>query len=279
MYMHPGVYIEHVPCLLWGFVGLWQRALQMIDNFKQTIIGGIQDFVINSLIMGGLSWLAGLSNPVGAVIKIALAIYNLIKTFLERLDQILDVAKSIFSSIGAIAAGRIREAADFMEKTMAATMPVVISFLAVKADRLKPQSQKDNQVKGFAALEAELKEAATELQEAGIDTANYPEIDTEHAKYLFRAKEPRFDDIGAMRPPSSPTPSAPSRICYPTRSSSRATLSPRSCARTPRPASRSRRRSIPALRLWSRATPTSTTLARWTRPKRPPNPGPRRMHS
>ena len=80
MYMHPGVYIEHVPCLLWGFVGLWQRALQMIDNFKQTIIGGIQDFVINSLIMGGLSWLAGLSNPVGAVIKIALAIYNLIKT-------------------------------------------------------------------------------------------------------------------------------------------------------------------------------------------------------
>ena len=79
MYMHPGVYIEHVPCLLWGFVGLWQRALQMIDNFKQTIIGGIQDFVINSLIMGGLSWLAGLSNPVGAVIKIALAIYNQIK--------------------------------------------------------------------------------------------------------------------------------------------------------------------------------------------------------
>ena len=113
-----------------GFVGLWQRVLQMIDNFKQTIVGGIQKFVISSLIQGGISWLAGLSNPVGAVVKVVLAIYKIIKTFLERINQILDVANSIFSSIGAIAAGKIQDAADFIEKTMAATIPVVISFLA-----------------------------------------------------------------------------------------------------------------------------------------------------
>ena len=113
-----------------GFVGLWQRVLQMIDNFTQTIVGGIRDFVIKSLIMGGLSWLAGLSNPVGAVVKVVLAIYNIIKTFLERLDQILEVANSIFSSIGAIASGKIQQAADFIEKTIASTIPVVISFLA-----------------------------------------------------------------------------------------------------------------------------------------------------
>jgi hypothetical protein len=306
-----------------GFVGLWQRALQMIDNFRDTVIGGIRSFVIDTLIMGGLSWLAGLSNPVGAIIKVVLAIYNLVKTFLERLDQILEVVGSIFSSIGAIAAGRIQEAADFIERTLAATIPVVISFLAAlvpvtgitkairnlisrlrgaveralermitfvvkkakklfskliaklnskrklpsanftfgrrqhriyaerrekkievmiasgaghtvsdvsrasaeeakklkdkaavaeagqitaevkeadketarKAKTLKPDSQKDNQLKGFAALEAELEEAGAELQEAGADTANYPEIDTEQAQYLFRAKEPRFEDV------------------------------------------------------------------------------------
>lgn len=306
-----------------GFVGLWQRVLQMIDNFKETVIGGIRTFVIETLIMGGLSWLAGLSNPVGAVVKVVLAIYNIIKTFLERLDQILEVAESIFSSIGAIAAGQVKQAADFIERTMAATIPVVISFLAAlvpvtgitkairniieklraavnraidklitfvvkkakklfakligklnskrklpsanfmfgkkqhrifaekagkgvevriasgeghtpaqvaaasaeegkkledkkaqaeageitsevkeaddetskEAKPLKPASQKDNQLKGFAALEAELKEAATELQQAGSDTDAYPEIDTEQVKYLFRAKEPRFDTI------------------------------------------------------------------------------------
>lgn len=113
-----------------GFVGMWQRVFQMIDNFRETVLGGIRDFVIKSLIMGGISWLAGLSNPVGAVVKVVLSIYNMIVTFLERLDQILEVARSIFSSIGAIAAGRIQEAADFIERTMAATIPVIISFLA-----------------------------------------------------------------------------------------------------------------------------------------------------
>lgn len=113
-----------------GFVGMWQRVFQMIDNFRETVLGGIRDFVIKQLIMGGIGWLAGLSNPVGAVVKIVLSIYNLIVTFLERLDQILEVARSIFSSIGAIAAGRIQEAADFVERTMAKTIPVVISFLA-----------------------------------------------------------------------------------------------------------------------------------------------------
>ena len=75
-----------------GFAGMWQNALSMIDNFSETVIGGIRDFVITSLIMAGISWLAGLSNPVGAVIKVVLSIYNMIVTFLERIDQILEVA-------------------------------------------------------------------------------------------------------------------------------------------------------------------------------------------
>ncbi len=113
-----------------GFAGLWQRVLEMIDNFKETVIGGIKDFVMNSLIMGGLNWLASLTNPAGAIIKIVLSIYNMIKTFLERLDQIMEVANSIFSSIGNIASGKIQQAADLVERTIAGTIPVVISFLA-----------------------------------------------------------------------------------------------------------------------------------------------------
>jgi hypothetical protein len=113
-----------------GFVGVWQKMLSLIDGFKQTVVGGIRDFVTTTLIKGGLSWLAGLSNPVGAVVKVVLSIYSMIVTFLERLDQILEVAKSIFASIGAIASGKIQQAADFVERTIGATVPVVISFLA-----------------------------------------------------------------------------------------------------------------------------------------------------
>lgn len=306
-----------------GFVGLWQRVLQTIDNFTETVVGGIQKFVIEKLIMGGLSWLAGLSNPIGGIVKVVLAIYNLIKTFLERLGQILELIETIFSSIGAIAAGRVQDAANFIERTMAAAIPIVISFLAAlvpvtgiansirdiikrlrgaveraidrlltfvikkgkkllsrligrlnrkrqlpsasfvfgekqhriyaeksgrkvevriasaqghspgqvaaalmqesgklenpkaqaegtkvakdtteveketghAAHRLQPESRKENQLKGFAALEAELKEAAAELEARGRDAASFPEIDTRNAEYLFRAKEPRFPDV------------------------------------------------------------------------------------
>lgn len=113
-----------------GFLGIWQRLLQMIEGFKSTVIDGIRDFVTTSIVQGAVSWIAGLSNPVGAIIKIALSIYNMIKTFIERLDQIMDVAKSIFSSIGAIARGKVKDAADFIEKTIASTIPVFLAFVA-----------------------------------------------------------------------------------------------------------------------------------------------------
>lgn len=139
-----------------GFVGLWQRVLQMIDKFKETVIGGIKKFIIESLIKGGLSWLAGLSNPVGAIVKVALAIYKMIKTFLERIDQIVEVANSIFSSIGAIAAGKIQQAADFIERTIASTIPVVISFLAA----LVPITGITNSIRGIIKrLQAPVKKA------------------------------------------------------------------------------------------------------------------------
>lgn len=113
-----------------GFAGIWQKLLEMIDNFKQTFVGEMIKMVTETVIRAGLGWLAGLSNPVGAVVKVVLAIYDIIKTFLERLDQILDVAQAIFSSVGAIAKGQLSKAIDFVEATIGKTVPVVISFLA-----------------------------------------------------------------------------------------------------------------------------------------------------
>ena len=113
-----------------GFLGIWQKRCRIIEGFKQTVIGGIQDFVITSVIRAGIGWLAGLSNPVGAVVKVVLSIYNMVVAFIERIKQIIEVAHSIFNSIGAIARGQIEQATDFVEQTIGRTMPVVITFLA-----------------------------------------------------------------------------------------------------------------------------------------------------
>ncbi len=113
-----------------GFAGIWQKLLGMIDNFKQTLLGGLSSMVITSLVRAGIGWLAGLSNPAGAIIKIVLAIYDMVVTFIERFEQIKDVAESIFTSIGAIARGQIARAANFIEETIGRTVPVIISFVA-----------------------------------------------------------------------------------------------------------------------------------------------------
>ncbi len=113
-----------------GFAGIWKKMLEMIENFKSTLIGGISTMVITTIVKAGLSWLAGLSNPIGGVVKVVLGIYDMIVAFLERLEQIMAVAQSIFSSVGAIARGQTESAAKFVEETIGRTVPVVIAFLA-----------------------------------------------------------------------------------------------------------------------------------------------------
>lgn len=113
-----------------GFAGIWKKMLEMIENFKSTLIGGISTMVITTIVKAGLSWLAGLSNPIGGVVKVVLGIYDMIVAFLERLEQIMAVAQSIFSSVGAIARGQTDAASKFVEETIGRTVPVVIAFLA-----------------------------------------------------------------------------------------------------------------------------------------------------
>ena len=134
-----------------GFAGIWQKMLEMIENFKATLIGGISTMVITTVIKAGISWLAGLSNPVGAVVKVVLGIYDLIVAFIERLQQIMDVAQSIFSSVGAIARGQTEAAANFVEQTIGRTVPVVIAFLAAAL--------------GLGGISSKIKAVITKLQE------------------------------------------------------------------------------------------------------------------
>ncbi|MCB1351166.1 MAG: DUF4157 domain-containing protein [Rhodobacteraceae bacterium] len=143
-----------------GFVGIWQRVLEAIEGFKTTVIDGIRDFVIGTIINGALSWIAGLSNPVGAIVKVALSIYNMIKTFLERMEQIIELVSSIFSSIGAIARGQIAQAVDFIETTIARTIPVFLAFVAA----LVPVTGITNTIRGiFKKLKAPVKRAMEKL--------------------------------------------------------------------------------------------------------------------
>ena len=113
-----------------GVLAIWQKMLAMIDNLASTVVGGVIEFLTVTLVKGALGWLAGLSNPVGAVVKVALMIYDFIVMLMERMQQILDFVNSVFSSIAEIARGNISAAASKVEEAIGRTVPLILAFLA-----------------------------------------------------------------------------------------------------------------------------------------------------
>lgn len=117
-----------------GIVGVWRKIMEYVQNLQSAAIEAIKGWAIRAIVQAGLGLLAKWTNPAGALIGILKAIYNLIMFFIERKDQILAFADSVFQSIAKIARGQLSEAAQKVEDSLAKTIPIIIAFLAKLID-------------------------------------------------------------------------------------------------------------------------------------------------
>jgi hypothetical protein len=113
-----------------GLGAAWEKITEFVGGLQEMVMGGIREWVQNSIITAAITKLLSMFNPAGAVIQAVMAIYNTIMFFIERGSQIAALGEAVFSSIGTIAVGNIAGAATYVEQTMGRTLPVVISFLA-----------------------------------------------------------------------------------------------------------------------------------------------------
>jgi hypothetical protein len=113
-----------------GLGAAWEKITEFVGGLQEMVMGGIREWVQNSIITAAITKLLSMFNPAGAVIQAVMAIYNTIMFFIERGSQIAALGEAVFSSIGSIAAGNIAGAATYVEQTMGRTLPVMISFLA-----------------------------------------------------------------------------------------------------------------------------------------------------
>jgi hypothetical protein len=109
---------------------LRDRVTEFFGQLREAALGAIRSFIQQRLVMAGIQQLLSLLNPVTAIIQAIIKIYNTIKFFIDKINEILDLVESIVNSIAEIAAGRIGQAANFVERTMARTIPVILDFLA-----------------------------------------------------------------------------------------------------------------------------------------------------
>lgn len=113
-----------------GPIALWERVKDSLSNLKETVFGAIIDWVKSTIIGKAIEKLISFFNPAGALIQAVIAIYNTVKFFIERINQIREFAASVFNSIAEIASGNLGKAATAVENAIAKSIPVIISFLA-----------------------------------------------------------------------------------------------------------------------------------------------------
>ena len=112
-----------------GPIGLWNWVKEKAADIKAQVFAGIRNYVITSLVKKGIIKLVSMLNPAGAIVQAIIAIFDTVMFFVENWDSILDFVNSIFDSISNIAAGKIGAAANYIEQTMAKTIPIILNFL------------------------------------------------------------------------------------------------------------------------------------------------------
>jgi Bacterial toxin 4 len=113
-----------------GLSAVWEKVLEFASGLTDTVIGGIREWVTNSIVGAAVAKLVTMFNPAGALIQAILSIYRAVQWLIQQAHQLGALATSIFDSLAAIASGSIGGAISAVENALARTLPVVISFLA-----------------------------------------------------------------------------------------------------------------------------------------------------
>jgi len=106
-----------------GLGAITDRISQFTSGIVDTVIGGIRDWVANSVVGAAITKLISMFNPAGAVIQAIIAVYNTIKFFIERAQQLGALANAVFDSIAAIASGNIGNAVQAVENALGRAVP------------------------------------------------------------------------------------------------------------------------------------------------------------
>jgi len=113
-----------------GLSAITDRISEFTSGIVDTVLGGIREWVTNSVVGAAITRLISMFNPAGAVIQAIIAVYNTVQFFIERAQQLGALASAVFDSIAAIASGGVGGAIRYVEQALGRAVPVVLGFLA-----------------------------------------------------------------------------------------------------------------------------------------------------
>ncbi len=115
-----------------GINAVVDRIKEKLSDIWNMVLNAIQSFIMDQIIKKVTAKLLSMLDPTGimAVINSAIALYKAIQSFFKYLARILEIVNSFVEGIIEICMGNITTAANFLERSLANGIPIVIGFLA-----------------------------------------------------------------------------------------------------------------------------------------------------
>ncbi len=113
-----------------GIAGLWNWIKDKLGDLKSMILTPIMDFVKEKIITAGISWVIGMLNPAGALVKIVQALIGVVQWIMERGAALMDFVGTVIDSVVDIANGGVGGVPAKIEAALGKAVPLVIAFLA-----------------------------------------------------------------------------------------------------------------------------------------------------
>lgn len=113
-----------------GVAGVWEWIKDKVGDLKDMVLGPIKEFVVEKIVKAGISWVLGMLNPAGALIKIVQALIGVVQWIMERGAALGEFISTVIDAVSSIAHGGVGGVPAKIESALGKAVPLVISFLA-----------------------------------------------------------------------------------------------------------------------------------------------------
>ncbi|MFG2134621.1 hypothetical protein ACGFNV_43625 [Streptomyces sp. NPDC048751] len=113
-----------------GPAGAVERIKAEVGDLKSTILQKLTSYLIPTVLVAGITWIVSLLNPASAFVRAVKGIIDIVTFVVTQGAQIIQFVNSILDAVVAIASGGGGSVPALIEGALAASIPVLIGFLA-----------------------------------------------------------------------------------------------------------------------------------------------------
>ncbi|MGW5931293.1 hypothetical protein ACWF2L_34420, partial [Streptomyces anulatus] len=113
-----------------GPAGAVKEIQAEAGDLKATILGKLTTYLIPTVLIAGITWIISLLNPASAFVRAVKGIIDIVTFIVTQGAQIADFVNAVLDAVVAIANGGSAGVPKMVEVALAASVPLLIGFLA-----------------------------------------------------------------------------------------------------------------------------------------------------